>query len=313
MEEHMTARWATRLALVAAIAAAFGAAPGTAAADDVTFVSDTTWVVSDPAPATGPAISLPGPAQKVCLNATSPPPSCPAGATQYGFAGSGWNANLSSIPGAAWIWAPGITGASAPAENDQYDFTKTINVSGTPTAGTISVAVDDFAQVFVNGAPVGTTIAGADALTTRDITAFLVSGSNTIMIRATNGPGSFAGCTNCTYSQHPAGVVFGGSITFTPAPSAVTMQSFVATRSRDGVLVRWRTESELGTLGFNVFREVNGRRVRVNARLIASKGRGAYSFLDRRAPRGKALRYWVQEIEVDGTKSWYGPIRVRAA
>ncbi|MBA3364222.1 MAG: hypothetical protein H0U03_00310 [Actinobacteria bacterium] len=55
---------------------------------------------------------------------------------------------------------------------------------------------------------------------------------------------------------------------------------------------------------------MNGKRVRVNAKLIAGKGRGSYSFLDRRAPRRASLRYWIQEVALDGTRSWHGPARV---
>jgi hypothetical protein len=94
------------------------------------------------------------------------------------------------------------------------------------------------------------------------------------------------------------------------ASTPVTLHSAAATRTSRGVLVRWRTASEIGTLGFHVYREVNGKRVRVSKRLIAAKGGGAYSFLDRRAPRRAALRYWIQEVAADGSRSWYGPARV---
>lgn len=63
-------------------------------------------------------------------------------------------------------------------------------------------------------------------------------------------------------------------------------------------------------LGFNVYREVNGTRVRANSKLIAGKGRGLYSFLDRRAPKGKTVRYWIQAVNLDGSRSWHGPARV---
>ena len=99
-------------------------------------------------------------------------------------------------------------------------------------------------------------------------------------------------------------------LSFVSQATAVTFRGLSATGTPKGIEVRWRTASEADTIGFNVYREVNGRRVRVNAKLIASKGRGSYSFLDRRAPRGKAIRYWIQEVAIDGTRRWYGPARV---
>ena len=103
---------------------------------------------------------------------------------------------------------------------------------------------------------------------------------------------------------------FTSEFTTITAASAVTLRSLVATRSASGVLVRWRTASELDSLGFHVYREVNGKRVRANTRMIAAKGRGSYSFLDRKAPKTKSVRYWVQEVAADGSRSWYGPARV---
>jgi hypothetical protein len=185
------------------------------------FASDTTWKVFDADPS-GPVNSL-GFAQEVCPNASSPP-HCPSGATLYGYAGRSWPADLSSIPGAAWIWAPGITGETSPAYPAKYFFSKKSNLPGTPTAGTISVAVDDFAQVLVNGEAVGTTGSLTDissageaqsSLATFDITSYLVPGTNVITIRAANGP---FGCGSGPYSCNPAGVVFGGSLSSEVAP-----------------------------------------------------------------------------------------------
>lgn len=92
-----------------------------------------------------------------------------------------------------------------------------------------------------------------------------------------------------------------------PSPTAATFRSLEALAARNGVLVRWRTASEIDTLGFHVYRSVTGGRVRLNARLITAKGRGSYSFLDRKAPRVKKVRYWLQVVNVDGSRSWYGP------
>lgn len=190
--------------------------PAEAQTGTITFVSDTTWAVSDPA---GTFLGF---AQNVCLNASAPS-NCPAGATSYGWGGGGWTADLSSIPGATWIWAPGITGTTSPAFPAEFFFSKTFNLSGAPIAGTISVAVDDFAEVFVNSTSVGTTgsvtdvsLAGAaqSSLITFNITSFLVAGTNVITVRAANGQ---FGCGTGPYSCNPAGVVFGGSLQFQSA------------------------------------------------------------------------------------------------
>jgi hypothetical protein len=82
-----------------------------------------------------------------------------------------------------------------------------------------------------------------------------------------------------------------------------------ATRTKQGVLVRWRTASEVDALGFNVYRAVQGKRLRANAHLLPARGASAYSFLDRRAPKATSLRYWIQLVNLDGSRSWYGPAR----
>src|SRR6188472_3790341 len=84
----------------------------------VNFASGPNWHVftKDPGGATkgkGRGLGFLGPAQHVCLNASSPSP-CPGDALLYGFPADGWFADLSPIPGAAWVWAPGITGSTSP-------------------------------------------------------------------------------------------------------------------------------------------------------------------------------------------------------
>jgi len=196
-----------------------------AQAGTITFHSNQTWQVWIKTN-TFPFVRFIGFAQNVCPSPLSPT-NCPAGATLYGFPGISWTANLSNIPGATWIWAPRVTGATTPAGLAQFFFVKVLTLSGAPTAGIIHVAVDDFAEVIVNGKPVGAigsvtdeSVASAaqSSLTSFNITPFLITGPNLIAIRARNG--SFGGCnpnsnpTNCTYATNPAGVVFGGSIEF---------------------------------------------------------------------------------------------------
>jgi hypothetical protein len=212
-----------RIAVVAiALALAALALPvPTGAQNTLTVVSDTTWQVSG-AISTKTSFPLPmGDAEAVCLNASNPP-NCPPGAVLYG-SGAGWLADLSSIPGAIWIWAPGVTGQTSPADLQTFWFSKVINVPATPSSGSISIAVDDYAEILVNGKLVATygsvTNVQAAAAAQNSLGTFSINslheGNNQIVVRGQNGPASFAGgCNPCAYQENPAGVVFGITITY---------------------------------------------------------------------------------------------------
>jgi hypothetical protein len=216
-------------AVGAAIVAVAGVTPALASdAVTITFASGRDWVVfsSDPGRASNArGRTFLGSAELVCLNQVSPYV-CPAGAVDYGYPfGGGWPADLSAVPGAMWIWAPGVTGTTAPAPLASYYFSKTFVLTGYPTGGTISVAADDFAAVSVNGTAVGSIGSTADAgaasdtentLHTFDVAPFLKPGENTITVKAQNGSPFFSPICNdgCPYDENPAGVVFGGSLSF---------------------------------------------------------------------------------------------------
>jgi hypothetical protein len=157
----------------------------------------------------GPPPTLLGAAQLVCLSAAG----CPPGATDYGSPfGGAWTSDLSSIPGAAWIWRPGVTGETSGADHDQVVFAWTIVLAGRPGEAWIAIAADDYAEIRVNGELVGSIGGSAPAygsLTRFDLGSFVRAGSNAIAILARNGPW----CGSCPFSQNPAGVVFGGEIT----------------------------------------------------------------------------------------------------
>jgi hypothetical protein len=102
------------------------------------------------------------------------------------------------------------------------------------------------------------------------------------------------------------------STSTTSGATPVTFRSLSARRTARGVLVRWRTASETGTLGFFVVREARGKRARVNARLIPARGAGPYKRLDRLARPGTAYRYWIEVVSRDGTRRLYGSARIAA-
>ena len=184
------------------------------------FASGPDWMAYDDDPGTNPAAHVMGAAQDVCLDATHPA-NCPSDAVIYGF-GAGWGPDLSTIPFALWVWGPGVSPTGA-ADLKKFFFSRTLQFTF-PLDGQIHVAADDFAEVFVNGQSAGSIGSVTDlsaagmanaAVTTFDITDLLFPGPNVITVAAQNGPATFAGCTPaCTYAQNPAGVIFGGTITY---------------------------------------------------------------------------------------------------
>jgi hypothetical protein len=98
------------------------------------------------------------------------------------------------------------------------------------------------------------------------------------------------------------------------APTALKVAAFSGHASRGGVVLRWRTGSELEMVGFNVWRLTANGKTRVNRSLIAASGGAGgerYSFVDRTARREASYTYRLQIVNRNGTRSWHGSARVR--
>ena len=99
-------------------------------------------------------------------------------------------------------------------------------------------------------------------------------------------------------------------------PTAVALRSLAASRSRNGIVIRWRTASEAKIVGFNLYRERRDKLVKLNRTLIPSVFGGAasghaYSWLDGNAPKqSDALRYRLQTVGLGGNRSWVGAATV---
>jgi hypothetical protein len=101
------------------------------------------------------------------------------------------------------------------------------------------------------------------------------------------------------------------------APTGSTQARVAAGQMAGSVTLQWGTGFEVGHLGFNVYREENGRRVQVNTSLIAGSALlagartpltagNSYTWID---PRGVAgVPYWLEALDVDGSRTWYGPV-----
>jgi hypothetical protein len=121
------------------------------------------------------------------------------------------------------------------------------------------------------------------------------------------------------------------------AATAVTLESFKATRLSDGrTLLEWRTGYEVDNVGFRVYREQNGQRVRITSSLVPGSaliglvGRGAstggrtYTWSDTAAPPAVAsdtaappsatpVQYWLEDLDLHGKSTWHGPISAASA
>ncbi len=85
------------------------------------------------------------------------------------------------------------------------------------------------------------------------------------------------------------------------------------------VRVEWRTETEMNTIGFNLYRGESAEGpfdVKVNDQLIPSSADAltgaSYSYIDRTARAGVIYYYQLEEVEQNGRTNTFGPISVRA-
>ncbi|MBN1559367.1 T9SS type A sorting domain-containing protein, partial [candidate division KSB1 bacterium] len=96
----------------------------------------------------------------------------------------------------------------------------------------------------------------------------------------------------------------------------VELSAFTARAVDDYILLQWRTESEKDTRGFNVLRAQvrDGNYERINAALIAAAGYSSspidYQYSDRRVQAGVIYYYKLEQIDVNGGVSHYGPVQV---
>ena len=175
--------------------------------------------------------------------------------------------------------APAI-GISTPAEGADYGLNSMVNASYGCTDGTSGIDTCD--GPVASGQPIDTSTPGPHTFT---VTARDVAGNT---------------------STKTVNYTVGG-------PTAVRVLSFSAVRRARTTQLRWRAASEIGVLGYALYRGQGGLRVRVTAKLISARvgpGAHAYSWADRaRSPRG--ARYFLQAVRLDGSRRWLSSALVR--
>jgi predicted extracellular nuclease len=91
------------------------------------------------------------------------------------------------------------------------------------------------------------------------------------------------------------------------SPTAVSLRFFSARREGRTVMLRWRTGSEAGLLGFEVFRGTT-RINRLPIRALGGPSGRTYSFPDPRP--GNAVRYRLRALQTDGSRVWLAATRL---
>ncbi|MFY9610165.1 MAG: C25 family cysteine peptidase [Blastocatellia bacterium] len=104
-------------------------------------------------------------------------------------------------------------------------------------------------------------------------------------------------------------------------PTAVALDGFDAAGYDNGVYLKWRTGFEAENLGFNIYREVAGKRTLVTPDIIAGSAllTGAatrleagqsYGWWDKSPAHQQDARYWLEELDINGTRTMHGPFDV---
>jgi hypothetical protein len=237
----------------------------------------------------------------------------------------GWiSSGTATKSGNLYAWFQNDTGSNLTRVDVSYDVEKYRN--GTNAAG-FSI------QMYVSTDGVAWTSAGPDFLTS-----FAADPDNTGFAAAPGATASVSATTLAFSPPIPAGEDFylawnysvtSGSITTSAQglsidnfsignPQAITLADFSAAQQEDAILVTWQTVSELGNLGFNLYRGLSpaGPDRQLNATLIPSQGPGSangfsYAWEDRaELVLGASYSYWLEDLDVSGATTLHGPISV---
>ena len=155
-------------------------------------------------------------------------------------------------------------------------------------------------------------------------------GSQVVMTNAIgNFTGTFTSPTTITAGQviaataiDPAGNTSEFSNTrVVLAPTAVSFMGASATRQGDITVLEWRTGREVNNLGFNVYKEVAGKRSLATPALVAGSALLASSSVEFTAGKpyvwidkdsAADAVYWIEDIDLNGTRTLHGPVLPRA-
>jgi hypothetical protein len=89
----------------------------------------------------------------------------------------------------------------------------------------------------------------------------------------------------------------------------VTLSSFTAISTDSVVMLKWRTESEVDNMGWNIYRceTKDGKFVKINDKLIPGAGNSAmpnsYQFVDKTVVKGRQYYYYLEDVDITGMRN----------
>jgi hypothetical protein len=213
------------------------------------------------------------------------------------------------------------------------DKTQTLTVSASEDLEALSV---DLTLKFEPSEHIVATAVTAEGdFSTWTVTPVLdAAGSSAIISMFTFGAGAMIGTTpepllTLTFDSHanatptvvtisadPDGLnslgTLAGDIPITVDPGdkalSVELSAFTAVPLDSGVAIKWRVESEINNLGFDVYRSENpdGKFVKINSAYIKGAGTDStprdYQFVDESAVVGKNYYYYLESISFSGER-----------
>lgn len=149
----------------------------------------------------------------------------------------------------------------------------------------------------------------------------VAGGANGITTTASDSFGATAGGIGTSVTNLTAASIPGTQSGAQCSPTAISLKSFDAMSYDDEVLIRWQSGYEVDNLGYQVYREQNGNRVRITPSIIAGSALltrpgieltagYSYAWADRLSKNEDAgrVQYWLEDVDIDGTSTWHGPI-----
>ncbi len=206
-------------------------------------------------------------------------------------------------------------------QGTNFTYTLTVTNNGPATATVVTVTDTLPTQVsYVSAVPTQGTCSQAAGTVTCLLGTMTKGTTATVNITATAVTrGQVTNTASVSATQPDPVLNNSSSVTILiVSPTQVKLETFTATANGGEVDLAWRTGGEIRNLGFNIYREENGQRVQLNPSLISGSalifresmpqhGAKTYHWIDRSPGVGNRL-YWLEDVDLDGTRTWNGPV-----